>query len=212
MGEYAGLVQRSWARLSHGAAILVPALKGPGPASLNSGYGSTHRSINSGVPLGKGPGVFWQAGGRPAWTRAPRSGGSHRVMPEIHSPVRSLITPRMQDGVRGTSSRCGDGFAKQVARNVDKSEAPTFLRERIEIRLDENLDGLSAGINLDTNGRVAEIDLVSSSFRSANNGVGHCGQKLVRTDRGDHSPVLPPLMTRPDPRARGRNRLIIRRE
>jgi hypothetical protein len=31
---------------------------GPGPASLNSGYGSTHRSINSGVPLGKGTGVF----------------------------------------------------------------------------------------------------------------------------------------------------------
>jgi hypothetical protein len=63
--------------------------------------------------------------------------GSHRVMPEIHSPVRSLITPKMQDGVRGTSSRCGGGFAKQVAGNVDKSEASTLLRERLEIRLDE---------------------------------------------------------------------------
>jgi hypothetical protein len=52
----------------------------------------------------------------------------------------------MQDGVRGTSSRCGGGFAKQVAGNVDKSEAPTFLGERLEIRLDENLDGLFAAV------------------------------------------------------------------
>jgi hypothetical protein len=76
-------------------------------------------------------------------------------------------------GVRGTSRRCGGSFAKEVAGNVDKSEAPTFLRERVEIRLDENLDGLFAGINLDTNGRVAEIDLVASSVCSANDGVGH---------------------------------------
>jgi hypothetical protein len=40
---------------------------GPGPASLNSGYGSTHRSIVSGVPLGKGMGVFWRAGRGPEW-------------------------------------------------------------------------------------------------------------------------------------------------
>ena len=33
-------------------------IRGPRPASLNSGYGSTHRSIVSGVPLGKGTGVF----------------------------------------------------------------------------------------------------------------------------------------------------------
>jgi hypothetical protein len=85
----------------------------------------------------------------------------------------SLVTPRMQDGVRGTSSRCGGGFAKQVAGNVDKSEAPTFLRELIEIRLDENLHGLFAGINLDTNRRVAKVDLVPSSVRSSYDGVGH---------------------------------------
>jgi hypothetical protein len=116
--------------------------------------------------------VFWRAGGRPAWMRAPRSGGSHRVMPEIYSPVaKSLITPRMQDGVRGTWSRCGGGFAKQVAGNVDKSEAPTFLRERIEIRLDENLDGLFTGINLDTNRRVAKLNLVASSVFSSNDGA-----------------------------------------
>jgi hypothetical protein len=96
-----------------------------------------------------------------------------RVVPEIHSPVKSLITPRMQDGVRGTSSRRGGGFAKQVAGNIENGKATTFLRECLEIRLDENLDGLFAGINLDTNRRVAEIDLVSSPVCSANDGVGH---------------------------------------
>ena len=64
-----------------------------------------------------------------------------------------------------------------------KREAPTFLRKRLEIRLDENLHGLFAGIKLHTNGRVAEIDLVSSSFRSANNGVGH--YRLALTVVGD---------------------------
>ena len=64
----------------------------------------------------------------------------------------------MQDGVRGTSSRCGGGFAEQMAGNIDKHEAPTLLREHVEIRLDENLDGLFAGINLYTNRRVAEIE------------------------------------------------------
>ena len=73
--------------------------------------------------------------------------------------------------IRGTSRRCGGGFAKQVAGNVEKSEAPTLLWEHVEIRLDENLDGLFAGINLDANRRSAKIDLVASSVRSANNGV-----------------------------------------
>jgi hypothetical protein len=120
-----------------------------------------------------------------------------RVVPEIHSPVKSLITPRMQDGVRGTSSRCGGGFAEQVAGNVDKSKAPTFLRERLEIRLDENLDGLFAGINLDTNRRVAEIDLVPSSVCSANDGVGH-----YRLASQGSPAILRPPSTGPGPKSR----------
>jgi hypothetical protein len=79
----------------------------------------------------------------------------------------------MQDGVRGTSRHCGGSFAKQVAGNIENGEAPTLLRERFEIRLHENLDGLFAGVNLDTNGRVAKINLVASSVRSSNDGVGH---------------------------------------
>ena len=62
-------------------ATVINHTRGPGPASLNSGYGWTYRSIESGVPLGKGPGVLWRAGGRPAWTRAPRGGGIRRVLP-----------------------------------------------------------------------------------------------------------------------------------
>ena len=85
----------------------------------------------------------------------------------------SRFTPRKQDGLFATSRPCGGSFAEQVAGNVEQGKAPTLFRERLESRLDENLDGLFAGINLDTNRRVAEIDLVSSSVRSSNDGVGH---------------------------------------
>ena len=50
-----------------------------------------------------------------------------------------------------------------MAGNVEKGEAPTLLWERLGIRLDENLHGLLAGINLDTNRRVAKLNLVASS-------------------------------------------------
>ena len=42
----------------------------------------------------------------------------------------------------------------------------------LEIRLDENLDGLFAGMNLDPNRRVTKVNLMASSVSSANNGVG----------------------------------------
>jgi hypothetical protein len=67
----------------------------------------------------------------------------------------------------------GGGFTEQVAGNIEDGEAPTPPLGVLEIRLDENLDGFFARINVDTNGRVAEIDLVASSVRSANDGVGH---------------------------------------
>jgi hypothetical protein len=54
-----------------------------------------------------------------------------------------------------------------VAGNVQKGEAPTLLWERIEIRLDENLDSFLTGINLDTNGLVAKVNLVASNAVSA---------------------------------------------
>jgi hypothetical protein len=97
----------------------------------------------------------------------------HFVHEQLVSGQIRIRRSRMQDGVRSTSRRCGGSFAKQVAANVEKGETATLLGERLKIRLDENLDGLFAGINLDTNRRVAEIDLVSSPVLSANDGVGH---------------------------------------
>ena len=65
--------------------------------------------------------------------------------------LTSLVTQGSRARSRVASRRCGGSFAKQVAGNVEKGKAPTLLRERFEIRLDENLDGLFTGINLDTN-------------------------------------------------------------
>ena len=81
--------------------------------------------------------------------------------------------PKMGAGICASSRRCGGGFAEQVAGNVEKREAPTFFRHRIEIRLDENLDGLFAGVDLDTDGSVAEVNLVASSVLASNDGVTH---------------------------------------
>ena len=54
-------------------------------------------------------------------------------------------------GFHDTSRCCAGGFAKLVARDVENGEAPTLLWERLKIRLDENLDRLFSGMNLDTN-------------------------------------------------------------
>jgi len=65
-----------------------------------------------------------------------------------------------------------------MAGNVEKGEAPTLPRELFEIRLDENLDRLFARINLDTNGRVAKVNLVASSVLSSKDGVGHYSSRF----------------------------------
>jgi len=48
------------------------------------------------------------------------------------------------------------------------------MRERLEIRLDGNLDGLFAGVDLDTDSRIAKVDLMAASVLSSNDGVGQC--------------------------------------
>src|ERR1700731_4713206 len=105
----------------------------------------------SGVPFGEGVRLFLMGA---VGLRMNEPSRRSTFMPG------TLSTSRVQDGARSTSRRCGGGFAEQGGGNVDKGEAPTLLRERLEIRLDENLDGLFARINLDTNGHVTEIDLV----------------------------------------------------
>jgi hypothetical protein len=155
------------------------------PWSLNGRYGLTHRSINCGVP-------FWE--GRGAVFGGPVSVRDGRETPTAYRSQQFAKDSREQDTTRlgisprsrhrssrresrsvsrGTSCRCGGGFAKQVAGKVEKGETATLLRERLEIRPDENLDGLLAGINLDTNRRVAKGDLMAASVRSSNDGMGH---------------------------------------
>jgi len=97
--------------------------------------------------------------------------GNHADLNSAGVP-KSLSTSRMHEGSRDTPRRCGGSFAEQVAGNV-KGEAPMRLWERPEIRLDENHDGLFAGINLDPNRCIAKVNLVASSVLSANDGVGH---------------------------------------
>ena len=64
--------------------------------------------------------------------------------------------------------------------NVENGETPTPLGERLEIRLDENLDGLFAGMDLDADGSVAEVNLVASPAPSSNDGVRRCCLVLKR--------------------------------
>jgi hypothetical protein len=80
-----------------------------------------------------------------------------------------------------TSGCCAGGFIKQVAVNAANAEAPTLIRERVEIRLDENLYGLFAGMNLDTNRRAAKFNLVASPVLSSSDGVGHYRLALKTT-------------------------------
>jgi len=62
-----------------------------------------------------------------------------------------------------------------VAGNIQKGEAPTLSWDRLEIRLDKDLDGLVAVINLDTNRCVAKANLMASSVCSSNYGVWQRG-------------------------------------
>jgi hypothetical protein len=130
----------------------------------------------SGVPFGKEGGVC---------SEVAVSLGHESAKPPGQRWCRILKSRRCcRTRICGTSRRCGGSFAEQVPRNVEKCEAPTLLWERLKIRPDENLDGLFAGINLDTNRRVAKLNLVASSVGSSNDGVGHFG--LFVCDQRQH--------------------------
>ena len=73
----------------------------PGPASLNSGYGSTHRSINYGVPFGKGMGVFSRSG-----QQSTRGNSRNRNRVDRGSAGR-----RFRAGKTGTSHNMGQSPA-----------------------------------------------------------------------------------------------------
>jgi hypothetical protein len=72
----------------------------------------------------------------------------------------------------GATRCCTGGFAKLVTGNIENGKAPPPFWECLEIRLDKNLDRLFAGVNLNTNRRIAKVHLVASSVLSSNDGVG----------------------------------------
>ena len=70
-------------------------------------------------------------------------------------------------------SRCSRGLdsdyrqatiAEKVQVQCKNRKASSLLRMRLEICLDQDLDGLFAGINFDTDRRIAEIDSCRRPF------------------------------------------------
>ena len=60
-----------------------------------------------------------------------------------------------------------------MAGNIEKGEASTPLGERLKIRLDENLDVLFAGMDLDTDSLVAKVNFMAASVPSSNDSLRH---------------------------------------
>jgi hypothetical protein len=121
------------------------------------------RSIKCGVPFGKGGGVVLS-----------HHFGVGDESAEAAVEI-SLIFSRMQDGGSRPVARLRQWLRWTGGGNVQKGETPTLFWERLEIRLDEDLDGLVAVINLDENRYVAKGHLVATSVLPSNDGVGHCG-------------------------------------
>ena len=93
---------------------------------------------------------------------------------QVQPGCRNFLARRgYRTRVRRTSRRRGNGFAEQVAGDVQKGGAPTLFWDRLEISLDEDLDGLVAVKNLDTNRCVAKTHFMASSVLPSNDGVRH---------------------------------------
>jgi hypothetical protein len=75
-------------------------------------------------------------------------------------------SPFWKGGAVWVTGQGGD----EEAEAIENGEASTLFREHLEVRLDENLDGLLAGIDLDTNGGVAEVNLVALPVLTSNDG------------------------------------------
>jgi hypothetical protein len=79
--------------------------------------------------------------------------------------------------------RCAGSFAELMARNADNRKAPFFFWKRFKVRLDKDLNGITAGVNVDANGRIAEIDFVTSSVLSSNESHGACPNCSAKSRR-----------------------------
>jgi hypothetical protein len=72
-----------------------------------------------------------------------------------------------------TSRRLAGSFTEEVTWDVENRKTPPFLRVRLEIRLDEDLDGLLAGVYFEADRCIAEIHFMSATALSTNYGMRH---------------------------------------
>jgi hypothetical protein len=72
-----------------------------------------------------------------------------------------------------TSRRLAGSFTEEVTWDVENRKPPPFLRVRLEIRLDEDLDGLLAGVYFEADRCIAEIHFMSATALSTNYGMRH---------------------------------------
>jgi hypothetical protein len=75
--------------------------------------------------------------------------------------------------LRGASCRSRRSFAEKVARDIDYRKASSLFCAGFEICLNEDLNGLLAGINFDADGRITEIYLVSASIAPSDDRMRH---------------------------------------
>jgi len=64
-------------------------------------------------------------------------------------------------------------FAEKVARDIDYRKASSLFCAGFEICLNEDLDGLLAGINFDADRRITEIYLVSATVAPPDDRMRH---------------------------------------
>lgn len=92
--------------------------------------------------------------------------------------VRRVVVARI-DLLPGNESieldRTGvlDDRTRRRRRRDDRRRVLALCRHSLEIRLDEYLHRFFARIDLDTNGRISKIDLVSPPVPAPDDGVGH---------------------------------------
>ena len=60
-----------------------------------------------------------------------------------------------------------------MSGDVENGETSTLLGERLKVRLDENFDGLFAGMDLDTDSLVAKVNFMAASVPSSNDSLRH---------------------------------------
>src|SRR5258707_6845746 len=74
----------------------------------------------------------------------------------------------------GGASGCLPGsFAEKVARDIDYRKAASLFCAGFEICLNEDLDGLLAGINFDAERHITEIYLVSATVAPPDDRMRH---------------------------------------